>query len=78
MGKEPNTVKSHLVSKLLEISEPDPNIELEQSDFHEDLDSTVLVPESAHGSKLQGTFETKSGKTLKGTAHTITMLSENS
>ena len=33
MGKEPNTVKTNLVSKLLDISEQDPNIEFEQSNF---------------------------------------------
>ena len=38
----------------------------------------MLVRERARGSKLQGTFAKKSGKTPKGTAHTITMLPENS
>ena len=78
MGKEANTVKANLVSKLLDISEQDPNIEFEQSDFQEDLDSTVLVRERARGSKLQGTFEKKSGKTISETAHTITMLPKSS
>ena len=45
MGRQPNTVKANLVSKLLAISEQDPNLEFEQSDFQDDLDSTVLVRE---------------------------------
>ena len=69
MGKEPNTVKTNLVSKLLDISEQDPNIEFEQSDFQEDLDSTVLVRERARGSKLQSTFEKKSGKTIRDSSY---------
>ena len=79
MGKEPNTVKSNLVSKLLDISEQDPEIEFEQSDFEDNLDSTVLVRErAARGSKLQSTFEKKSGKKIGESAHTITLLPESS
>ena len=79
MGKEPNTVKSNLVSKLLDISEQDPEIEFEQSDFEDNLDSTVLVRErAARGSKLQSTFEMKSGKKIGESAHTITLLPESS
>ena len=78
MGKEPNTVKTNLVSKLLDISEQDPNIEFEQSDFQKDLNFTVLVRERPRGSKLQSIFEKKSGKTIKETGHTITMLPKNS
>ena len=62
MGRQPNTVKSKLVSKLLAISEQDPNLEFEQSDFQDDLDSTVLVRDRARGSKLQGSFEKRSGE----------------
>ena len=43
MGRQPNTVKSNLVSKQLAISKQDPNLEFEQSDFQDDLDSTELV-----------------------------------
>ena len=66
------------MSKLLDISEQDPYIGFEQSDFQEDLDSTVLVRERASGSKLQSIFDKKSGKTIKETAHTLTMLPKNS
>ena len=78
MGRQPNTVKSNLVSKLLVISEQDPNLEFEQSDFQDDLDSTVLVRERARGSKLQGTFDKRAGRKIKQTAHTVTMLPKSS
>ena len=78
MGRQPNTVKSNLVSKLLAISEQDPNLEFEQSDFQDDLDSRVLVRERARGSKLQGTFDKRAGRKIKETAHTVTMLPESS
>ena len=68
MGRQPNTVKSNLVSKLLAISEQDPNLEFEQSDFQDDLDSTVLVRERARGSKLQGTFDKRAGRKIKETS----------
>ena len=68
MGRQPNTVKSNLVSKLLAISEQDPNLEFEQSDFQDDLDSTVLGRERARGSKLQGTFDKRAGRKIKETA----------
>ena len=78
MGRQPNTVKSNLVSKLLAISERDPNLEFEQSDFQDDLDSTVLVRERARGSKLQGTFDKRAGRKIKETALTVAMLPESS
>ena len=73
LGRQPNTVKSNLVTKLLAISEQDPNLEFEQSDFQDDLDSTVLVRERARGSKLQGCFDKKAGRKIKETAHTVTV-----
>ena len=78
MGRQPNTVKSNLVSKLLAVSEQDPNLEFEQSEFQDDLDSTVLVRERARGSKLQGTFDKRAGRKIKETAHDVTMLPESS
>ena len=78
MGRQPNTLKLNLVSKLLAFSEQDPNLEFEQSDFQDDLDSTVLVRERARGSKLQGTFDKRAGRKIKETAHTVTMLPESS
>ena len=77
-GRRPNTVKSNLVSKLLAISEQDPNLEFEQSDFQDDLDSTVLVRERARGSKLQGCFDKRAGRKFKETTNTVTMLPESS
>ena len=78
IGRQPNTVKSNLVSKLLAISEQDPNLEYEQSDFQDDLGATMLVRERARGSKLQGTFDKSAGQKIKETAHTVTMLPESS
>ena len=49
MGKEPNTVKSNLVGKLMDISEQDSNIEFQRSDFQDETDSTILVRERSKG-----------------------------
>ena len=60
------------------VSERDPNQEFEQSDFQEDLDSTLLVRERARGSKLESLFDRKAAKVIKESAQTITALAENS
>ena len=78
MGKELNTVKPNLVSKWLGISEQDPDLQFDNSDFQDDLDSTDLVRERSRGTKLQGAFDKKAGRKLKESAQTITMLPEAS
>ena len=78
MGRKPNTVKSNLVSKLLDISEQDPDLQFDNSDFQDELDSTVLVRERVRGTKLQGAFDKKTGRKIKESAHTITLLPEGS
>ena len=60
------------------VSQRDPNLEFEQSDFQEDLDSTVLVCDRARGSKLESLFERKAAKVIKESAHKITALRERS
>ena len=60
------------------VSERDPNLEFEQSDFQEDLDTTVLVRERARRSKLESLLDRKAAKVIKESAHTITALPENS
>ena len=77
-GREPNTVKSNLVSKLLDLSEQDPDLPFDNSDFQDEVDSTVLVRERARGTKLQGAFDKKSGSKIKESAHTIILLPEGS
>ena len=77
-GREPNTVKSNLVSKRLDISEQDLDLQFDNSDFQDELDSTVLVRERARGTKLQGAFDKKTGRKIKESAHTITLLPEGS
>ena len=77
-GREPNTVKSNLVSKLLDVSEQDPDLQFDNSDFQDELDSTVLNRERARGTKLQGAFDKKTGRKIKESAHTITLLPEGS
>ena len=72
-GREPNTVKSNLVSKLLY-----PDLQFDNSDFQDELDSPVLVRERARGTKLQGAFDKKTGRKIKESAHTITLLPEGS
>ena len=53
MGKEPNTVKSNVIKGLMDFSEQDQNLELNASDFQDELDSTILVKERDRGSKLE-------------------------
>ena len=77
-GREPNTVKSNLVSKLLDISEQEPDLQFDNSNFQDELDSTVLVRERARETKLQGAFDKKTGRKIKESAHTITLLPEGS
>ena len=78
LGRKPNTVKSSVIVKFMGVSERDPNLEFEQSDFQEGLDPTVLVRELARGFKLGSLFDRKAAKVIKETAHTITALPENS
>ena len=78
MGREPNTVKSNIIRKLMDVLERDPNLEFEPSDFQEDLDSTVLVRERAKGSKLESLFDKKAAKVIEESAHTITVLPQKS
>ena len=56
------------------ISEQDPNLELHQSDFQDQLDSTVLDRERARCSKVENTFSKKTGRLVNESAHTITSL----
>ena len=45
LGREPNTVKSNVVGKLLDVSEEDPNLELRQSFFQ----TRLSLYEKEHG-----------------------------
>ena len=62
----------------MDISEQDPQLELNASDFQDELDSTVLVRERSRGSKLEQSFSKKTGKVIQETAHTITIVPETS
>ena len=44
-GREPNTVRSNIINKIKNVSENDPKVEFTQSDFEEEVDSTILVRE---------------------------------
>ena len=77
-GREPNTVKSNIINKIKNVSENDPKVEFTQSDFEEEVDSTILVRERTKGSKLKGQYKRKTGKVIKESAHTITFLPKNS
>ena len=77
-GREPNTVKSNIVSELVENSkgvlEQDSKVTFATSDFEEEIDSTILVRERTRGSKLEPTFTKKRGRILEETDHTISFL----
>ena len=78
MWREHNTVTSNLVRGLLNISIQNFKLEFDPTDFQEELYSTALVRERTRGSKLEGTFEKKTGKMMKESAHTLTMITEAS
>ena len=71
-------MKSNAVSKFLDISEQNNSLEFSPTDFQDDLNSTVLVRERSRGSKLEGAFERKTGRILKESEHTMTILPEAS
>ena len=77
-GREPNTVKKNIINKIKNVSENDPKVEFTQSDFEEEVDSTILVRERTKGSKLEGQYKRKIGKVIEESAHTITFLPKNS
>ena len=77
-GREPNTVKSNRINKIKNVSENDPKDEFTQTDFEEEIDSTILARERTKGSKLEGQCKRKTGKVIKESAHTITFLPKNS
>ena len=78
MGKEQNTVKSNLVGKFMDISERDPKLDFQPSDFQDETDSTILVSERSKGSKLESTFAKKTGTVVNETEHTVSNLAERS
>ena len=61
-GREPNTVKSNIINKIKNVSENDLKVEFTQSDFEEEVDSTILVRERTKGSKLEGQYKEKPEK----------------
>lgn len=76
-GREPNSIIGNLSEKFKVVSEEDRNLVINPSDFEEDVDSTILVRERTRGSKLEPCFKKKSGKIIKETGTTITILPEN-
>ena len=77
--EKPNTVKSNVVKGLMDISEQDPQLELNSSDLQDELVSTVLVRERESPLlKTGAVFSKKAGRVIRETAHTITILPESS
>ena len=72
------TVKSNVVGKFLDVSEEDPNLDLQQSNFQDDLDLTVPVREEAMGSKIEGLVDRNAAKVINDTALTITVQPDKS
>ena len=56
--------------------EKDPNINIELEDFSEEADSTILVVERVHGTKLEGAFKKVKGQVTGQTEKIITVLSK--
>ena len=74
MGKDPNTVKSNVVKRFMDISAQDSAVDFQPSDFQDELDSTILVRERAKGPKIEPTFAKKPGKIINETNHTVSIL----
>ena len=49
----------------MDISEQDPQLQLNSSEFQDELDTTVLVRDRARGSKLEPSFSNKSGRVIR-------------
>ena len=69
MRRQPNTVTSNLVSKLLDISEQCPNLEFGQFDFQDDLDSTVLCQGTRTRLKVARNIRLAGGRRKKNCAY---------
>ena len=76
-GRQSNTVKSNVVERIKNVSETEPKVTFNPSDFEEEIDS-ILVRERTKGSKLEGQYKKKAGKVIKETEHTITFLPKKS
>ena len=62
----------------MDIPAQDSSVEFQQSDFQDEMDSTILVRERAKGSKLESNFAKKTGKIVNETDHTVSILPESS
>ena len=71
-GRKPSTILNNLVCKPSFLAN-DPNLELNESDFAQDQDSTILVRERSRGSKLDGTFSKKKAYLVSQSPHTVTV-----
>ena len=71
-GRKPGTILNNLVCKPSFLA-TDPNLELNESDFAPDQDSTILVRERSRGSKLDGTFAKKRAYFVRQSPHTLTV-----
>ena len=69
---KPNTPKSTMVNNF--ISDQDPNLQIEESDFSPDVDSTVLIQEKIRGSKLERIFAKTKARIMSESKHTITVM----
>ena len=70
-GRSPKTLKSQIMKFVLE---NDSTVTFQESDFQDEVDSTILVRERARGSKLDGLYKKKTGKIIDQSQHTITIL----
>ena len=55
MCRKPNTLKSTMIRKCF--LKKDPQLQIEQKDFSEETDSTILVRERVKSTKLEGNFK---------------------
>ena len=73
---QPNTIKGNLVEKLKIVLVEDQQLKFSQSDFEDDLDSTIMVRERTKGTTLEETFQKRRGKIMGETSTTVSFLPE--
>ena len=74
-GKEPHTIKKLVVNSFRKISDqPQPVIQLSDTDFKSGQDSTIMVGEQTRGTKLEGSYKRRKAVLLEQSNHTITFL----
>ena len=72
-GRKKNTFGDLPKPSIVSLSEEGPNFQLSVDDFQHDADSTILVPEGAHGSKLESASRKQRRRIINETNRTLSV-----